>query len=370
VVWIVNTVARAQSLYLKMKELLAGKPVELQLLHARFPMSERLRREARAEAAFGPPGPNVNRPHSALLIGTQVLEQSLDFDFDLMVTDLAPVDLVLQRAGRLHRHQRDARPPGLEARHLWLEDPVEGVEGPDFGPTARVYDEAIVLASYLLLKDRSCVDIPTDIEPIVEAVYVERQDRVGDVAVPPRLAQRLNAARAARRTNAAGEAYQAELKVLPAPQDDSPFGAFSCRYDEEDPAIHEALKAVTRLGEPSVTVVPVKREGGRFVSFSDERQGFDPDDVTVSSDVARALALGALAVNRPQLVRAILGLSETQPRAFARSGLLRHHRLLVLDERGHAVFGRLHVALDPEMGLLVGDLAENLLDSAHARDEE
>ncbi len=210
-VWIVNTVARAQALYLEMKKVLGVDiaTIEVQLLHARFPMTQRLTAEARAERAFGPPGPNTNRPRAALLIGTQVLEQSLDFDFDLMVTDIAPVDLVLQRAGRLHRHQREVRPRGLEDPTLWIEQPESNDGVPEFGPTTFVYDEATVLASYIALKARSAVDVPTDIEALVEAVYVARDGFVGDVPIEGPALERLRKARAERQAESGGERYQA-----------------------------------------------------------------------------------------------------------------------------------------------------------------
>ena len=363
VAWIVNTVARAQTLYLAMKALRAAgalpPDVDLQLIHARLPFSDRLAREKKADRAFGPPGERSERPRSALLIGTQVLEQSLDFDFDLMITEVAPVDLVLQRAGRLHRHERTTRPRGLEQRRIWLEVPAaaERDEGPDFGASKYVYDEAIVLASYLVLRGQESVAIPTDIEPLVEAVYVERSDGVGDMTVTGPVAVRLREARATRSQESAGDRYKAEQKQLPAPSHDSPFTAFSCFFDEEDPAVHEALRATTRLGDPSVTVVPVFATRGGYRLATDPSVVFDPDAPEIPFLVARKLARSALAVSSRQLVPALLGNASAYPRAFKRSRVLGHHWLLVLDERGRAVIGKTHVALDSELGLLVGALA-------------
>src|SRR5690606_20181241 len=97
---IVNTVDRAQALYQSIKEIFPGD-VELVLFHARYPADQRSEIEKKVLSSFGS---ECIRPSCALLIATQVAEQSLDIDFDFMVTDLAPMDLILQRAGRLHRH--------------------------------------------------------------------------------------------------------------------------------------------------------------------------------------------------------------------------------------------------------------------------
>jgi CRISPR-associated endonuclease/helicase Cas3 len=108
---IVNTVDRAQRLYCQLSSHL-GKDV-LTLFHARYPADERTVIESTVLKTFGK---GNNRPAQALLIATQVAEQSLDIDFDFLITDLAPVDLVLQRAGRLHRHQRTRPAAHAEAR--------------------------------------------------------------------------------------------------------------------------------------------------------------------------------------------------------------------------------------------------------------
>src|SRR5205085_2355015 len=120
-----------------------GAP-QLNLLHARYPFEERDRLEKRALVRFGKLGGivetedgsvPVHRPDRAVLISTQIIEQSLDLDFDLMVTELAPVDLILQRSGRLWRHERKKangevdRPKSFTGPTLWLWEPEMTADG-------------------------------------------------------------------------------------------------------------------------------------------------------------------------------------------------------------------------------------------------
>ena len=81
-------------------------PSRLILFHARFAMGDRLSIEEKVLKVFGKTSGSNDR-EGKILIATQVVEQSLDLDFDVMITDLAPIDLIIQRAGRLHRHRRD-----------------------------------------------------------------------------------------------------------------------------------------------------------------------------------------------------------------------------------------------------------------------
>ena len=356
VAWIVNTVARAQAIYLALHGMRArgelDADLELSLLHARFPFAARQSRERAAEDAFGPAEKATARPHAAILIGTQVLEQSLDLDFDLMVTDLAPVDLVLQRAGRLHRHDRERRPSGLSARRLWISRPerADAPDGPTFGSSTYVYDESVLLRSWLALSTRPRVTLPSDIEPLVEVVYSPPLD--GEMAPP--IVERLARLDAARETEARSDAANAERRELPHPEETNPFGAFSVRFDEEDPRIHAELRALTRLGEQSVTVVPVMQRGDRLVLASDTNQTVDVNAADLPFGAVHAIARQALSISRKAVVFALV--RDEPPRCFQRSGHLRHHRLLLLDSSGSALVGNTALRLDPELGLVVGEL--------------
>jgi CRISPR-associated endonuclease/helicase Cas3 len=104
--WVRNTVADSMEAYGEAVKRFGKEKVRL--FHARFAMGDRLRKGQSVLADFGPKSEPVQRA-GKLVIATQVVEQSLDLDFDYMVTDMAPMDLILQRAGRLMRHPRDMK---------------------------------------------------------------------------------------------------------------------------------------------------------------------------------------------------------------------------------------------------------------------
>ena len=107
---ICNTVTRAQELFRAIRDLPEKlcDDENLILFHARFPMAWREEIEQKVLHKFGPGGEKGKRdparPQKAIVVATQVIEQSLDLDFDIMISDHAPVDLLLQRSGRLQRH--------------------------------------------------------------------------------------------------------------------------------------------------------------------------------------------------------------------------------------------------------------------------
>jgi CRISPR-associated endonuclease/helicase Cas3 len=106
VCWIRNTVKDAVEAYEELSKTYSHD--NLFLFHARFAMCDRLRIENDVLRRFGKQSASKDRA-GRILIATQVVEQSLDLDFDVLITDLAPMDCIIQRAGRLHRHKRDTQ---------------------------------------------------------------------------------------------------------------------------------------------------------------------------------------------------------------------------------------------------------------------
>lgn len=160
---ILNTVSRAQKFYQLLSEEFGNDSVDL--IHSRFTAYQRSGKETRILNELG--RHSNSRPKFRILIGTQILEQSLDIDFDLLISDLCPMDLLLQRIGRLHRHRR-TRPPKLADPVCYVVSP-EGIDL-DNG-SVLIYSEHLLRRTEFFLKET--IAIPSDIAILVEAVYDE-----------------------------------------------------------------------------------------------------------------------------------------------------------------------------------------------------
>lgn len=205
---IANTVAEAQELYRVVDEGLTEETPRF-LLHARLTRERRQDVEKEISTFLGPQAKS-NQPERAIVIATQVIEQSVDFDFDRMITDLAPIDLLLQRAGRLHRRSATPR-PGAHATPV-LEIAVPPTDNTqEFGKSAYVYSEVVLARTALLLREigehGATIRVPDDVRWAVDSVYVSPDEagiesRLGvdlqsltDKAVSDRLADRYQALR-------------------------------------------------------------------------------------------------------------------------------------------------------------------------------
>lgn len=184
VLWVENTVKEAQQRYLDIASRASALGIEHGLLHSRYTMADRSRIEDQWVNLFGKPGQERRKECGRILVGTQVLEQSLDIDADFLVSRFAPTDMLLQRMGRLWRHADTPR--RVDARcEAWLLAPEldAAIESPPaaFGPSAYVYASYVLCRSLAVWRKRSAVALPSDIRGLIEATYAE-QAEVGAMA--------------------------------------------------------------------------------------------------------------------------------------------------------------------------------------------
>jgi CRISPR-associated endonuclease/helicase Cas3 len=180
VLWIRNTVIEAQKCFAALRSQIAEGEVSIGLLHSRFPFARRqeleghwLERLGRHRAPSGP---------GSILIATQVVEQSVDIDLDFIVSDLAPTDMLLQRLGRLWRHDRPAEHRAAVRPEFWVRLPelhpdADAAElRSSLGRSARVYAPYVLLRSAMIWRDRTEIRLPNDIRPMLEATYSDPRE--------------------------------------------------------------------------------------------------------------------------------------------------------------------------------------------------
>lgn len=164
---IVNTVKKAQDIAKELSEKFGDENV--MLLHSSFIATDRVKNEEKLMKYLGRDG---DRPQKLIVVGTQVIEQSLDIDFDVMISDIAPVDLLIQRMGRLHRHTRDNRPSKHKKPVLYVLGNDENLEF-ETGSKA-VYGGYLLARTGYFLGDS--IRLPSDISRLVQEVYDENID--------------------------------------------------------------------------------------------------------------------------------------------------------------------------------------------------
>ena len=173
-VLILNTVGDAQAAYDYLKSSIC-LDIQIDLFHARFTLEDRKLREEEVLATYGKQG---RRGESRILVATQVVEQSLDLDFDHMVSALAPIDLLIQRAGRLHRHKRSAAGMLLSGERTdERPSPVVYIIEPMLDERAvveiedRVYAHDVLMKTHNLLQSGLLICEPSDVSIAVNKVY-------------------------------------------------------------------------------------------------------------------------------------------------------------------------------------------------------
>lgn len=272
VAWIRNTVEDAREAWAQLCASLPG-PAPM-LFHSRYVMADRLEIEGQVLDALGKTsGPAQRR--GRVVVGSQVLEQSLDYDVDIMISDLAPIDLLIQRAGRLQRHARHAdgqlSADGQEHRPA----PVFYVFGPALASADKVdidwYARSFPRGQYVYpatgqlwlaqqaLHATGCIVSPGElgqpgaVRQLMEAVYGEHAGQ--DIPAA------LHAAEQRYQASEMGKAAMARINALN-------LNAGYCRGSSRHWG--EELRIPTRLGEGSAQLFLARLDGERLRPWRDE----------------------------------------------------------------------------------------------------
>jgi CRISPR-associated helicase Cas3/CRISPR-associated endonuclease Cas3-HD len=327
-----NTVARAQRTFTALQKLLPED--EVTLVHAAFTAADRSRRDILMMSAFGPPlsdGTSPGRPDRHVVVATQVLEQSLDVDFDVLISDLAPVDLLLQRLGRVRRHtDRRDRVAGLDTPRMIVIGMTRNVDRPPSFPdgSIAVYGEHLLArtAAVLMSRHPEPIAVPDDVPLLVDAVYGD--DQVGPDAWRDAMTELADRHRAKQKQRQ--EKAHSVLLALPTVESLQQIG-YGDNQPPED-GDHTALSHV-RLGPPSMEVLLLRRiddrPWARTVSAGDQHDislEVAPDAATIEVLLDQAIRLPRRLVKPASDARAV-----TVPKAWRWSPWLRRLPVLLLD---------------------------------------
>ena len=341
-----NTVGRAQRTYEYVAAALA--PGEATLAHARFTVADRRLRDRLLIDRFGPDAAEA-RPFRHVLVATQVAEQSLDVDFDLLISDLAPVDLLLQRLGRVHRHSRP-RPPRLQVPRLI----VVGHDGlrPGRPPTVPVggewvYGRYLLWRTAAVLLGRDELDLPADIPRLVDTVY-------GDDAVgPPGWQDALREAHAEHLMKRADLKAVAETIVLPDP---GGTALSEIRQRDQGEAIEEAnaqVQAHVRFGPPTTEVILLRATDDPGLAQTVSQDPPAGIHLTTAAEHQEDVILDQ-AIRLPAQLTGAADQNAFTPSAWRGSPNLSNARVLLLPSNGSPLrLGGYECAYSPDMGLQV-----------------
>jgi CRISPR-associated endonuclease/helicase Cas3 len=183
VLWIRNTVVEAQQAFRALSSSVREDTVHIGLLHSRFPFQRRAELEDYWLERLGRTRPSDDS--GSVLIATQVVEQSVDIDLDFIVSDLAPSDMLLQRVGRLWRHERPHR--SATVADFWVRLPELSTTfnatqlKKALGRSARVYAPYVLLRTAAVWSGRKELFLPVDIRPLLEATYADPEMQESEV---------------------------------------------------------------------------------------------------------------------------------------------------------------------------------------------
>ena len=296
----------------------------------------------------------AGRPYRKVVVATQVAEQSLDIDADVLITDIAPMDLAVQRAGRLQRHSRpvDDRPPLLRDPKIFIRGMLSPMPAPEFdGGAMAIYDPQILLSTLLHLP--TTFHRPDDIEELVQSTY-----DLDTTVVPDEMQQIWDEAAGASRLRQHNARERSESFRTP-----SPFHAASLSefFKNKDAALNlnreEAGAAQVRDAEPAVEVIPLIETDYGYRLWGVDKEVLadaEPDYQTAFQLASSTVRLPARMTRYKDDFDVVMdALEESTPVTWSKHYLLNGQLALPLDEDGETRIGRFLVRYSSELGIEV-----------------
>lgn len=348
-----NTVRRALERYRRLRDRFGER---VHLAHSRFIGHDRVRNDDWLRSTFGPPGnESVADRDGRIVVATQVVEQSLDIDFDLLITDLAPIDLVLQRIGRLHRHPR-SRPAKLASPRCLVTafDPAEPT--PESG-AAKVYGSHLLLRSAALIDDAVSgsghVALPRDIPALVRRCYGE--ESLGR----PEWSAAMSSAAADHAQKVGTTKRNAKSYRLRGPGESaSLIGMLMLHAGESDTDVLGGQQVRQGDGGFEVILLEDAEDGLRLLSHLKDNRVIPTDrrpDPRTSRRISRCtVRVPGWVTDNPRDMNAVLDdLASVYFPRWQQDPLLGGQLILLLDDDGTGQMGPFLVSYDPETGLEV-----------------
>lgn len=368
---ILNTVKEAQKVFERVRAEVKG--AKTLLYHAQFTMPDRAKKEQELLKHMGKASKSSDR-NRFILIGTQVLEQSLDYDADLMVSQLCPMDLLLQRMGRLHRHDRQ-RPERLKTpRFIILTD---GEDPYDSG-TKAVYGDYLLQKTWQVIENKKGINgqvyfiLPDDIPVMVQKVYSENDMDVYQAITDnenyscgtestdkEQIEDKMNCLEKARKEydeKQKGKKERAQGYLLKVPSRN-----IENILENTDETIESAAESRVRDGTSAVIVLLMRKEIAGTITFVDNEQKemhISPTEIP-DNYMGRQIARQRMSLPQvfsqdwiiDQIIDELEKRNKEELAAWQQSPWIKGELILLLNEEGRTDLCGYHIFYSQESGL-------------------
>ncbi|MDK6686555.1 CRISPR-associated helicase Cas3' [Aerococcus sp. UMB8623] len=341
---VVNTVKKAQDLAQKCVARYGDDVVDV--LHASFIATERKKKERQLLQDIGK---GAGRPAKKIIIGTQVIEQSLDIDFDVMVSDLAPMDLLIQRMGRLHRHAIHRPSQHQEARFyvMGLSDSLDFDKG-----SKSIYGKNLLIRTQAFLP--KVLNIPGDISPLVQKVYGSAEPDLADDLKPA--LEKAETKEVERKEAKKSKASEYLLAVEDFSLDDEEESLVGWLNNGSPDQTEAGGYAQVRDSDETIEVILLKQLAEGYGLLGDER---DISEEVADPTIAKRLAQETIKLpgilskgyNIDEVIRILEAYTAKHFRSWQDSPWLKGQLGVLLDDTNSFSLHGYHLTYSPKFGL-------------------